>query len=89
MSEQVFGSVLKAIYFIQGNKRVQSLPKILFNRKYRNQCFHPFLLDFQIPISGSNLAARLEEVKKTNCEFELKETLIVFWMVSVLVLVNQ
>ena len=74
-SGQVFDNVQGAVDFSHRNKGVDRMPSIakkrLLRKKYKKHLFSSFQKTKTTQTSGSVFAERIENVKKTNFEFEL------------------
>ena len=76
-SGQVFDNVHRALEFNHRNKGVNRMPSIakkkLLRKKYKKHLFSSFQKTKTTQSSGSVFAERIEKVKKTDFEFELKK----------------
>ena len=76
-SGQVFDNVQRAVDFNHRNKGVDRMPSIakkrLLRKKYKKHLFSSFQKTKTTQTSGSVFAERIEKVKKTKFEFELKK----------------
>ena len=76
-SGQVFDNVQRAVDFNHRNKGVVRMPSIakkrLLRQKYKKHLFSSFQKAKTTQTSGSVFAERIEKVKKTKFEFELKK----------------
>ena len=76
-SGQVFDNVQRAVDFNQRNKGVDRMPSIakkrLLKKKYKKHLFSSFQKTKSTQTSGSVFAERIENVKKTKFDFELKK----------------
>ena len=74
-SGQVFDNVQRAVHFNHENRGLQRMPSIAKTRLLRKNCKKHLLSSFEktksTPTSGSVFVDRIEQVKKTNFEFEL------------------
>ena len=82
-SGQVFDNVQRAVDFNHRNKGVDRMPstaeKRLLRKKYKKNLFSSLQKTKTTRTSGSVFAARIENVKKTNFEFELRKIVICFF----------
>ena len=73
----MFDNVQRAVDFNHRNKRVDRMPSIakkrLFRQKYKKHLFSSFQNTKSTQTSGSVFAERIEKVKKTKLELELKK----------------
>ena len=74
-SGQLFDNLQRAVHFNQQNRGVDRMPSIakkrLLRKKYKKQLFSSFQNTKSTQTSGSVLADRIEQVKKTKFELEL------------------
>ena len=78
----MFDNVQRAVDFNQTNKGVDRMPssakKRLLRKKFKKHLFSSFQKTKTTQASGSVLAERIEKVKKTKFEFELKKIVVCF-----------
>ena len=79
---QVFDNVQRAVDFKQRNKGVDRMPiiakKRLLRENYKKHLFSSFQKTKTTQTSGLVIAERVEKVKKTKFEFELRKTVDCF-----------